>query len=164
MTATPVDGRQLRTAFSRFATGVTVVTYEHEGQPRGLTLNSFTSVSLEPALALVSIAKRANAAQLLADRFAVNVLSERQQAHALQFSGRPQDELEVGWRHEHGFAPELCDVVASFQCRTWQVVPAGDHDLYVGEVVGVRLEEDARPLLFLNGRFTTANFDQLAAI
>lgn len=155
--AQTTGGAPLRAAFSRFATGVTIVTYEHDGAPRGLTVNSFTSVSMDPALALVSISKRSAAAGRLDDQFAVNVLSERQHRQALQFSGRQQEDVEIVWRRIADGPPELCDVAASFRCRTWKVVPAGDHDLYLAEIASFRIDNAVRPLLFVDGRFTTAN-------
>ncbi|SFL24014.1 flavin reductase family protein [Geodermatophilus ruber] len=155
--ARTLTAAELRGAFSRFATGVTVVTYEVEGEPRGFTVNSFTSVSLDPPLALVSVARTAAAASRLAGaRFAINVLSEDQEALALQFCGRQQDDLEIGWRMTPGQAPELDDVVAAYQCSGWQVVSAGDHDLHVAEVLSVRVEPEKSPLLFINGKFVTA--------
>ncbi|MCU1604009.1 MAG: flavin reductase [Modestobacter sp.] len=160
-----LNAHELRSAFSRFATGVTVVTYEVDGSPRGFTVNSFTSVSLDPALALVSVAHGAAAASRLPGaKFAINVLGEHQQAHALQFCGREQEGLEIAWVREEGRAPELAHVVAAYQCSGWQVVPAGDHDLHVAEVHSVRVDHELRPLLFINGQFTTASPDTLLAV
>jgi flavin reductase (DIM6/NTAB) family NADH-FMN oxidoreductase RutF len=160
-----LNAQELRSAFSRFATGVTVVTYEVDGEPRGFTVNSFTSVSLDPALALVSVGHEATAASRLPGaRFAINVLSEQQEAYALQFCGRGQEGLEVAWVREEERAPELGHVVAVYQCQGWQVIPAGDHDLHVAEVLSVRVDHGLRPLLFVNGQFTTAAPETLLAV
>jgi flavin reductase (DIM6/NTAB) family NADH-FMN oxidoreductase RutF len=160
-----LEPRELRTAFSRFATGVTVVTYEFEGEPRGVTVNSFTSVSLDPALALVSIGKQAaTAARMAAGLFAINVLSEDQQAHALQFSGRHQAGLDIGWNRGPGLAPWLSGTTAVYQCASWQTIDAGDHDLHIGEVQSVQTNSDLKPLLFLDGKFLSVSQNMLAAV
>ncbi|MEV7648211.1 flavin reductase family protein [Arthrobacter sp. NPDC089319] len=160
-----LEPRELRTAFSRFATGVTVVTYEFEGEPRGVTVNSFTSVSLDPALALVSIGKQAATAErMAAGPFAINVLSEEQQAHALQFSGRQQAGLDIEWNRGPGLAPWLAGTVAVYQCAAWQIIDAGDHNLHIGEVKSVQTSSERNPLLFLDGRFLSAGQNMLAAV
>jgi flavin reductase (DIM6/NTAB) family NADH-FMN oxidoreductase RutF len=165
MESNALEPRELRMAFSRFATGVTVVTYEYEGEPRGVTVNSFTSVSLNPALALVSIGNQAaTAGRLATGRFAINVLSEDQQAHALQFSGRQQAGLNIEWNRAAGLAPWLSGTVALYQCHSWRIIEAGDHDLHIGEVHSVSTDRDRRPLLFLDGRFMAAGQDTLAAV
>jgi len=165
MESNALEPRELRTAFSRFATGVTVVSYDFEGEPRGVTVNSFTSVSLDPALALVSIGKlAATSGRLAAGRFAINVLSEQQRALALQFSGRHQAGLDIEWKRATGLAPWLSGTVALYQCASWRIIEAGDHDLHIGEVQSVSTDSDRKPLLFLDGRFIAAGQDMLAAV
>ena len=91
--------RELRSCLSHFATGVTIVTYEVDGQRFGVTVNSFTSVSLNPPLILACLHKNAQAAMLLRKRpFTVNVLAATQRDHALHFSGRPQPNLDLKFR------------------------------------------------------------------
>src|SRR5699024_308796 len=142
-----LEPRTLRSAFGRFATGVTIVTYEYDGEPRGVTVNSFTSVSLDPALALVSIGKQAATAERMTSvPFAINVLCEDQQAHALQFSGRHQEDLRLKWNREPGQAPWLAGAAAVYQCTSWQVIDAGDHDLHIGQVQSVDVAHDRKPL------------------
>ena len=93
-----MDARMFRACLGQYATGVAVVTYEGEDGPRGATINSFTSVSMDPPLVLVSFARRTTTARLLPDRpFVVNVLSSNQLDVALQFAGRPQTGLRVPW-------------------------------------------------------------------
>lgn len=146
-----MDPRELRTAFGRFATGVTVVTCRGDDGPHGLTVNSFTSVSLDPPLVLVSIDRRANAARYLSGRpFAVNVLTAGQEALAWQFAGRPQDDLTVAWV-EGSLTPRLAESLAYFECSPWREYDGGDHVLFLG-----RVEEfaytDGAPLLFFASR------------
>lgn len=137
MTA-PIDPRALRTAFGAFLTGVTVVTAnDAEGRPLGFTANSFASVSLEPALLLVCLAKRSHnyAALTGAGGFAVNVLSEHQEAVSNTFA-RPSDDrfASVGWRAGPHGAPVLDDAAAWFDCAMHEIVDAGDHAILIGEV------------------------------
>lgn len=83
-----MDGKFLRQAFGKFPTGVTVVTWFDEDGINGITVNSFTSVSLEPPLALVSIDKKANSYKQLQNKpFTINILADDQEAIAWQFAG-----------------------------------------------------------------------------
>ena len=102
-----VDTLELRRAFGHFATGVTVVTYEAaDGEFRGTTVNSFTSVSLDPPLVLVSLGRQTRAAAALrsGSAFAVNVLHHGQRDLAMHFAGRPKPETEVRWEMRDGRA------------------------------------------------------------
>ena len=88
MTTMTMPSPSLRACLGRFATGVVVVTFDGEDGPRGITVNSFTSVSMDPPLILVSVAKQAKAHDLLYGRpFCVNVLGAEQEALARQFAG-----------------------------------------------------------------------------
>lgn len=157
------DPRTLRDALGCFATGVTIVTcVDPEGEPIGLTANSFTSVSLDPPLLLVCIAKAAASAgpMTAADSFAVNVLQTRQQPASITFSTRVEDrfgqtEWELG---EHG-APILPQSLSVFECRRHAVHEAGDHLILVGEVVKARFEPHLDPLLYFRGRYRRLHFD-----
>lgn len=146
------DVKALRACLGHYATGVAVVTYEGADGPRGATINSFTSVSMEPPLVLASFARSTTAARLLGDRpFVVNVLSSAQLDLALQFAGRPQSGIDVPWV-ARADVPRLRGTVAWLQCRPWATYDGGDHLLFVGEVV----RHDSRrgePLLFHRGQF-----------
>lgn len=148
----PLDPRALRTCLAQYATGVAVVTYNSEDGPRGATINSFTSVSMEPPLVLASFARSTNAARLLENRpFVVNVLASNQLDVALQFAGKPREGLEVPWSPT-ATVPRLRGGVAWLECRPWATYDGGDHLLFVGEVV----RHDSRrgdPLLFHRGQF-----------
>src|ERR1700743_216472 len=115
-TPAPLDPRQLRQTLGRFATGVTIVTYADEGAPRGVTVNSFTSVSMDPPLILVSIGRNARAANGLAGpSFVVNVVVSDNLPLAQQFAGQNQDGLEVPWSKHH-LVPRLRGSVAWLEC------------------------------------------------
>lgn len=147
-----VDPRHLRTCLSRFATGVTVVSYAADGEPRGATVNAFTAVSLDPPLVLVSLARTSRAAEHVGDGpFAINVLRADQIDVAMQFAGRPRAGARVHWEHDGG-APQLADTIATFQCRPWATYDGGDHVLVVGEVVAAD-QRPGEPLLFTGGSF-----------
>jgi flavin reductase (DIM6/NTAB) family NADH-FMN oxidoreductase RutF len=133
-TSSVIDPRDLRNALGSFATGVTVVTYEDDGQFFGTTVNSFTSVSLDPPLVLVSLATSTRAVTKIQDRpFAVNILHRNRQDLAWQFAGKPQEGLEFDWNID-GIAPRFADSHASFVCTPWAVHDAGDHVIVIGRV------------------------------
>ena len=124
----------LRSCLGRFATGVAVVTFAHDDEPRGVTINSFTSVSLEPPLVLVSIARGARSHDTLRGRpFCVNVLGAEQEAVARCFAGGPAPE-DLSW-HAGSVAPALGGALAQLQCRPWAEYDGGDHTLFLGQVV-----------------------------
>lgn len=141
---TRVDPRRLRATLGSFATGVTVVTYrDADGEPRGATMNSFTSVSMDPPLVLVSVAKQARAAEGLRDKpFAVNVLAASQLPLAMLFAGQPVDGLTVPWCGPDTAPPHLTGTAAWLDCLPFASHEAGDHLIILGEV----LHHDSRPL------------------
>ena len=157
------DPRTLRDALGCFATGVTVVTcFDGAGEPVGLTANSFTSLSLDPPLLLVCVAKAAASAVPLssATNFAVNVLQTGQQPASITFSTRVEDrfgctEWSVG---EHG-APVLMQSLSVFECRRHAIHDGGDHFILVGEVVKASFESGLDPLLYFRGRYRRLHFD-----
>jgi flavin reductase (DIM6/NTAB) family NADH-FMN oxidoreductase RutF len=155
MNTTSLDPRHLRSCLSRFVTGVAVVSYVADGEPRGVTVNSFTSVSMDPPLILVSLARTAKAAgPLTAVPFTINVLKASQLDIALQFAGRPRDGLRVRWEASAGdLAPVLHGALATFRCRPWQAYDGGDHILQLGRVAEADVSGEEEPLLFDRGRF-----------
>lgn len=133
------DPRALRDAFGCFMTGVTVVTTLEDGRPLGFTANSFSSVSLDPPLLLVSIANRsANLAAFTSGAgFAVNVLSEAQKDLSARFARPAEDRFaDVFWRRGPVGSPVLAAVSAWFDCTLETAVPAGDHTILIGRIGG----------------------------
>lgn len=129
---TPTEAQRLRTAFGRFPTGVCVVTFDGPDSRHGITVNSFTSVSVDPKLVLVSIARSARSHDpLLEVPFTVNVLGAEQEALAMHFAGRPNG--EPVWV-EGARAPRLAGALAHFECAPWAHYDGGDHTLVVAEV------------------------------
>lgn len=147
----PTQLQRLRTAFSKFPTGVCVVSFEADGVKRGITVNSYTSVSIEPALLLVSIQRTSSSHDLLLDRpFTVNVLGSSQEQVAWNFAGRPND--APTWVDGER-APRLAGVLAWFECTPWATYPGGDHTLVLGEIQTFS-SRPGDPLGFNGSRFT----------
>ena len=143
-----------RGCVGEFATGVTVVTAEHEGVSAGMTLNSFTSVSLDPLLVLVSLGNTSRTlhAASSSGRFAVSILKRGQQEVALDFSepGAPFPIRHVQRDHE-GYVPVI-GAAAVLRCHIERIEGAGDHALVIGEVVSIA-HGGGEPLIFHRGRF-----------
>lgn len=149
-----MDLRDFRNCLGSFATGVTVVTCNTEKGKHGLTANSFTSVSLDPPLILVSVDRKTKACEYLKDNtFAVNILHASQEDLAMHFAGRPKEGLQLKWK-EGEVAPYLADALAIIECVPWRAYDGGDHVLYLGEVK--RYQYDLGEALgFYTGRFFT---------
>ena len=157
------DPRTLRDALGCFATGVTVVTcVDAAGEPAGLTVNSFTSVSLDPPLLLVCLAKPAASAGALieASHFAVNVLQTGQQPASITFSTRVEDRFgSTPWSCGEAGAPILKDSLGVFECERFAVYDGGDHHILVGQVVKASFDTGLDPLLYFRGRYRRLHFD-----
>lgn len=136
----PSDPRALRDAFGCFMTGVTVVTtLDAQGRPVGFTANSFSSVSLDPPLLLVSIANSsANRATFTAaEGFAVNILAEGQRDVSATFARPVADRFaDIYWKRGPVGGPVIAGVSAWFDCRLEQTVEAGDHTILIGRIGG----------------------------
>jgi flavin reductase (DIM6/NTAB) family NADH-FMN oxidoreductase RutF len=149
--------RRLRDVLGHYATGVTVVSaVDPDGNDVGLTVNSFTSVSLDPPLILWCLGRESALIDTFAAGrpFAVNVLAAEQLDVALRFADKSPDKF-AGLPVERGIGdtPLLGGCVARLQCTTRDVLPGGDHLILLAEVV--RTEHSAgRALLFHRGRFS----------
>jgi len=157
MSATQDDFRR---AMGYFATGVTVITVDYEGQVQGMTANAFTSVSLDPMLVLVCVDHKARThAHLHAKkRFGINVLSEQQRAIAEHYAQPDRDparaEEEAGARFDrtqHG-TPVLHGALAYLECRLQTAQDAGDHTIFIAEVEDAMVR-GGRPLLFFQSEY-----------
>ena len=165
MSERPIDVHELRRALGTFATGVTVVTtIDADGLPRGFTANSFTSVSLEPALILVCIAKSAASCPAFKDAhsYAVNILAEHQRPVSTLFSSPGGDRFaSVAWSTRATGCPIIEDVVAWLDCRMHEVVDAGDHYILIGRVVD-HGHSTSRPLGYCRGAYVAFGLEQQA--
>jgi 3-hydroxy-9,10-secoandrosta-1,3,5(10)-triene-9,17-dione monooxygenase reductase component len=147
---------ELRHALGRFATGVAIVSCRSaDGQAVGLTVNSFGALSLDPPLVLWSLRRASTllAAFQGAAHFAVNVLAEAQVELSRQFAGAGLDRFAEGhWRLGHEGLPLLNGAAATFECETRSCQPAGDHLLFIGEVLHFG-QQAVAPLVFHGSRY-----------
>ncbi len=150
------DTRVLRDALGIFATGVTIVTtLSPSGEPTGFTANSFTSVSLDPPLILVCIAKSAAGYAIYnsASAYCVNILAHNQHDLSGTFAARCADKFSgVAWHQGAAGAPILGGGVAHFDCVMYRTVEAGDHAILIGRVVDFETN-DAEPLCYHRGKY-----------
>jgi flavin reductase (DIM6/NTAB) family NADH-FMN oxidoreductase RutF len=154
--STPVTSEQFRRACSRFATGVTIASVlDAQGTPHGLTVNSFSSVSLEPPLVLVCLGHAVTTIDAFRESkyFGINVLREDQQAVSESFARKGQDRFDgMEWyRGEHG-VPLLEGVLAAMECQVHQRFTSGDHDIFVGEMISARIA-DGEPLIYFASQY-----------
>ena len=165
MPASRIDARTFRQALGAFATGVTVVTtLQADGTPRGFTANSFTSVSLDPPLILVCIAKAAASCPVFsaAPRFAISILAEHQKDLSSLFASKAQDKFAAAeWFVGPAGSPVIAEAAAWFDCRRHDLIEAGDHLILIGEVVGFD-HTPARPLGYCRGAYITFGLAQEA--
>lgn len=148
-----MDDRLFRTAMGKFATGVTIVTTEIDGEIYGMTANAFVSVSLSPKLVLVSIDEKATINPKIkgSGKFAISILNEGQEDLSNHFAGRNKDNSKIEFER-YGDLPVIQDAIATIVCNVHNEVIAGDHTLYIGEVTELRVE-DGQPLTFFNGQY-----------
>jgi 3-hydroxy-9,10-secoandrosta-1,3,5(10)-triene-9,17-dione monooxygenase reductase component len=153
---TDVDAASLRRVASHFPTGVTIVTTTHDGSPCGLTVNSFASVSLDPPLVLVCLARSARAYACVdaEGRFVVNVLAEGQEEIARLFASRSEDKFaEVAHRPSPRGAPIIDGAHAWIECDVVARYPGGHtHTIYVARVTALAAGH-GRPLVFHTGQY-----------
>jgi len=150
----------LKQAMRVYPQGVTVVTMTGPSGPAGLTVSSFTSVSLEPPLILISIAKGSAIHDLFrqAKAYAVNFLADDQKSVSDMFAGRTRarDRFEgVGFTKGTTGSPIIDGVRVAIECRSWQVYEGGDHSILVGEVVSAKTFNSKRPLVYYSQQYTT---------
>lgn len=153
-TASPAAFRK---AMGAFATGVAILTTEHEGTLYGLTVNSLTSVSLEPCTLLVCMKTGSGAGRAVrqSGRFGVSILSCQQTELSRRFCGPAQDRFaEVDLIRDESGLPFIAGATGRLACRLLDIYRSGDHDVFFGQVW--RCDSlDERPLVFLGGRFGT---------
>jgi len=151
-----MDERTFKDALGRWASGVAVVTCKTQsGQPVGLTVSSFSSLSLSPPLVLFCLGNRSSLLEdfAQASHFAVNILKSGQDALSNRFAFGDTPPFE-GLAHSEGRggAPLLPDALASLECRIEARHPGGDHVIYVGEVEAASVA-DGTPLVYSQGKY-----------
>jgi len=151
------DSKFLRKTLGKYSTGVTVVTsIDNDRNPIGMTVNSFTSVSLLPALVLWCIDKKQPSYNsfMNAEGYAVNILSKDQNDICYKFASQLDNKFEnVDWKiSENGF-PLVKNSLAWFDCKKWNYYSGGDHQILVGEVTSFDSFE-LEPLTYWNGQIS----------
>lgn len=152
-----LDGRELRNALGRFATGVCVISaISEDGKAMGMTANSFSSVSLDPPLILWSLQNNSDVYDIFAGpkHYAINILSTEQQAQSNQYAKKGQHELsESDYRLGKYGAPVFRHALVTFECELEATHEGGDHLIIVGRVREMHERPSGEPLLFYCGRY-----------
>ncbi len=161
------DPKALRNLFGQFLTGVTIITTIDEmGRKRGFTANSFTSVSLDPALILVCLDKSAHSLEAFTQSvgFGVNILSEHQEEISGLFASKRDNKFDMIDDKPHiTGAPLLQDSLAWLDCTPQQVVEAGDHVILIGKVKAYG-SNSGRPLGYWRGGYVRFGLEQDAGL
>jgi flavin reductase (DIM6/NTAB) family NADH-FMN oxidoreductase RutF len=152
----PIDKELFCRSCGRFATGITVATVlGTDGEPHGMTANSFTSVSLAPPLVLICVDHRARLLHHLrrSEHFGLNVLTDRQRALSVHFARSGRDRFDtIPWYPGETGVPLLPDVLATIECGIHRMLEAGDHTVVIGEVLHARCHE-GQPLLYFGSAY-----------
>lgn len=146
----PIDEARFRQAMGYFASGVTVVTTAYQGEQYGMTVSSFSSLSLNPRLVLICIDRSVPSHDALvgAGMFVINMLDKRQEHLSRRFATTSPDKFKgLAWHTGTLGLPVLDHVLAVVECRTYAQAEGGDHTIFIGEVVDTEVNEGA-PLLY----------------
>lgn len=152
-----MDAATFRSALSRFASGVTILTIHADGADLGMTATAFSSVSVDPPLVLACIARNASMAPALAraTHLAVHLLGADQTELSRRFAATESERFTgLAVARGAGNVPLLLGALARMQCRIVERHPGGDHEILVAEVLEVDLE-DGGPLVYFRGRYGT---------
>ncbi|HEX8582068.1 MAG TPA: flavin reductase family protein [Acidimicrobiales bacterium] len=150
------DSARFRQVLGHFPTGVTVVTAMSTDGPIGLSIGSFSSLSLDPPLVLFCAGRTSTTWPRIRDvgAFCVNILAEDQEDICRVFAGRGTDKFAgIGWRPSLVGAPQLHGCLASLDCRVDEVHEGGDHDIVIGRVLDLELHRQGGPLVFFRGGY-----------
>ena len=157
LTHAPIDGDTFKAVLGNFASGVVLVTAMLDGEPVGLTAQSFMSLSMDPPLVMFCPAKTSKSWPKIrrAKHFAANILSEGQQHLSSQFARSGGDKFAgVSWQPGPSGAPLVDGVLAHIDCTIDAVHNGGDHDIVVGRVLHLDAEPDRKPLVFFRSAFS----------
>ena len=149
------DSRKQRKIMGQFATGVTVVTTGGEAGVHGLTANAVASLSLHPPLVLLAVEKRAASLDFLKKNrcFAINILRVDQEEISRRFAAPgPKDFSDLNVATAATSAPILTDCLAFVDCRVVEILPGGDHEIFVGEILAGEFH-GGEPLLYYSGGY-----------
>ena len=157
-----VSGDEFRRACGRFSTGVAIASVmDDTGAAHGLTVSSFTSVSLEPPLVLICLGHAVTMIEAFrkASYFGISILREEDRQVSQHFATKGHDRFNgVAWRPGKTGVPLIDCALAAFECERYQRFTSGDHDILVGRVVHTHVEDGA-PLVFFASRYRTLALD-----
>jgi flavin reductase (DIM6/NTAB) family NADH-FMN oxidoreductase RutF len=162
----PIDRQAFRQTIGTFATGITVIAADVEGEVHAMTANAVSSLSLEPLLVLVCVGKQARMSAMLqrAEGFSINILREEQQALSNFFAGIWKEESPPPFRFvswDGGSRLQGC--LATLGCEQHQILEGGDHWIVIGRVVALHMGiEPRKPLLFFGGRYGQLDISETA--
>lgn len=148
-----MDNRMFRDAMGKFATGITIVTTEVAGEVKGMTVNAFMSVSLEPKLIAISIDKKASLYDILQTNptFGISVLKDEQKDVSMVFAKQKEQENPVLITKLQE-VPVVDGALVNLACKVVDKVVAGDHVILIGEVEDLVLR-DGDPVLYFGGSY-----------
>lgn len=157
MTITP---EELRVAMRNWASGITIVTAEHDGNRHGMTVSSFTSLSLDPALLSVSLynTSRTHGLVSAAGKFGVTILAADQEDVSNTFAGRVPDTedrfADCDVEYLTSQIPYIKGGLSFLECKVYQTIPVGSNTLFIGEILAIKAVEDGNPLLYFNQKYS----------
>ncbi|MFD4370298.1 flavin reductase family protein [Streptomyces sp. NPDC058486] len=156
-----IDPALFRDVLGRFASGITVVAAQDDGEPVGFACQSFASLSLDPPLVMLAVGKSSSSWPRIerAGRFCVNILAEDQRTTCAALGRSGADKFAgVPWSlSEHGTV-RIDGALAFVECELHSVLEAGDHHLVTAQVVALDAGEDGRPLLYYRSRYAVGAF------
>lgn len=151
-----IEQAEFRQALRHFASGVTVITTQDQGQLHGTTISSFCSLSLQPPLILICIDVRATIHNLIVKSgvFGVNILDESAEEVSRHFARQiPNKFASVPYTPGRTGVPLLENALASLECRVTTRYPGGDHTIFIGEVIATYVQPQGQPLLFYRSQY-----------
>ncbi|MBI3861066.1 MAG: flavin reductase family protein [Planctomycetia bacterium] len=150
------DSKVQRKVFGKWATGVTVVTTDGPAGKGGLTANAVASLSLDPPLVLVAVAKSAGSYSEIKQNgcYAINILAQAHEDVSKRFATPgPKDFSGFPWKTDVTGAPILEGALGYVDCKVREILPGGDHDIFVGEIVGGEAGGEDPPLMYFSGKY-----------
>ncbi len=151
-----LDSKEQRRILGKFATGVTVASTKVGDETWGMTANAVTSLSLDPPLVILCIQKEGQSRDKFEEGgcFALNILSAGQQEISDRFAYKgPKDFSDLETIEAETGAPILKGSLGWVDCKLKEILPGGDHDIFVGEIVAGSAPEEGEPLLYFNGKY-----------
>ncbi|WP_117160808.1 flavin reductase family protein [Paraliobacillus sp. X-1268] len=148
-----MEKRLFRDAMGKFATGITVVSTNYQNEVKGITVNSFMSLSLDPTLIAISIDKTASMYDILqeANTFGISVLSENQKEESMIYANQKEVDQPVKFTDLAG-TPVLNNALVQLSCEKESAVEAGDHMIFIAKVNDLKIS-DGNPLLYFSGSY-----------